>query len=649
MGNGREVIHIALGTEACEVTSHLLNLYGLAATDGTCDPTVTHTTNQSLYVPRALLVDNSSVVRRPESYSINQNAGTWNGRIETVTQTSEAPTEPSGFSPFFDMARNLAESSYSRYQAPKISRVEYTSSNSRHVDWDNLGEEEEEDPYEMKVRMENEKRQWDMQAQNTQSSLDSFWSERQVDVDKTSKEHGLAAPEANPTERLSWREYLMPPYDQRSCLGLPLSPESSVVTDWNSYMAGAYNQTPVLTDWKQEQVWERIRHSLEESDSVQGFVIATQSKGIFAGICTYLLEELQEECPSSRKLVFALSSQDDAQPSTSQGEPSWHVEQVKRLRSHIETGLFYHGSNEGADAILPLRIPSGSRFSGSSYVAAALEACTLPYRVSPQSKSARIGLNSHYYGSLQGDSPFGYAPYLSLGEIINSLNPTSRHLVWELDASSFEQHGKSEDAWHTVLQGTSLERDTRMKQAQHLSGVRRPRDVEPGQWMLSSDKGGMLNSLSGSEDRRHHHHFALSSCVRTTMPTSVSQPQYINCLMEGMGIRFRPEQSIATISTQDIRQLTKGGYGTGSYWKLLWPESTPLISVLGNTSRSYGLLRELSRDFRQAISPRARGYFNRDLANGLLPEIDDCEEALSSCLNLADVYRPPDGSGIAED
>jgi len=41
-----------------------------------------------------------------------------------------------------------------------------------------------------------------------------------------------------------------------------------------------------------------------------------------------------------------------------------------------------------------------------------------------------------------------------------------------------------------------------------------------------------------------------------------------------------------------------------------------------------------------------KGYFSRDVMSGLIPEQDDCEEALEYCRELVDVYEPPLGSGL---
>jgi hypothetical protein len=35
--------------------------------------------------------------------------------------------------------------------------------------------------------------------------------------------------------------------------------------------------------------------------------------------------------------------------------------------------------------------------------------------------------------------------------------------------------------------------------------------------------------------------------------------------------------------------------------------------------------------------------------NGVLPEEEDCHDALEECFNLRDAYHPPDGSGLVDE
>jgi hypothetical protein len=51
----------------------------------------------------------------------------------------------------------------------------------------------------------------------------------------------------------------------------------------------------------------------------------------------------------------------------------------------------------------------------------------------------------------------------------------------------------------------------------------------------------------------------------------------------------------------------------------------------------------------QVLSPRFKGYLNRDTAEGILPDAEDCMEAMEKCLDLRDSYAPPEGSGLRVD
>jgi hypothetical protein len=648
-----------------------------------------------------------------------------------------------------DTAQFLVQSPYSRYRVRPVphsgashhrsdhrrdnrsggDRVRHYA-NARHVDWDDWHDDEADEEQRANERTrqqaceQRERQSWQQQTlAPAQEQLESFW--KSVPADKaalisTLPQHQTAdariptkttatqadalpvspiCPDAvansrdettnattMPTPTLSWRDYWMPPYHPQSCLALPVSHQSNIVSDWDSYIAGSSqsNASP-LQSWKDDVLWERIRRQLEACESVQGVVLATTDRGLYAGLSSGLLETFQEECATARRLVLALEHEPSLHHSYSDEDhqstkSSWQVQQVERLRSRVEKGLFYHDMGQNADVVLPLRIPttdetrfansngtnsSDGVFAGAARMAAALETALLGFRVAKSTtpSRSRIGLNSsYYYGALASDSPFGTTPQLSMSEFLSTLRPSSRHSVLELDTVLPNTNVTHEFLWQSLLEGTTVERDHRMRQRgiTSLSGVRRPRDVDPGAWMLDAapdmGKDGLLSSLSlaattpNITDRSLHHHFSLSTSMRTHPPTSASQADYINCTMQGMGIRFRPEQSTAMIVTQTLGTLTADGYGAGSYWPAVWGSpSCPVLSVVGNTSRSFATLQDTAQSFQQALAPRSRGYYNRDVTNGVLPEPEDCEDALASCLDLADVYRPPEGSGLVPD
>jgi hypothetical protein len=99
---------------------------------------------------------------------------------------------------------------------------------------------------------------------------------------------------------------------------------------------------------------------------------------------------------------------------------------------------------------------------------------------------------------------------------------------------------------------------------------------------------------------------------------------------------------------QNLSTLTGDGYAAGSYWHSVWGSSAPALSVLGNSTRAYSHLHQISADIKQAMLPRYRGYYNRDVMNGILPEAEDCQEALAFSLDVRDLYQPPEGSGLVQ-
>ena len=140
---------------------------------------------------------------------------------------------------------------------------------------------------------------------------------------------------------------------------------------------------------------------------------------------------------------------------------------------------------------------------------------------------------------------------------------------------------------------------------------------------------------------------------------------YLKPVMEGMGVRHRPEVSVGTVVRQTLRTaVDSGGYGAGGYWRSTLggggdrggvgggrtkPTSAvdgPVLSLLGNTTRSHSYLAGISADLGAALSRRYSGYLTRDVSAGLAPEGEDCAEALEGLLDLADVYLPPSGSGL---
>lgn len=195
----------------------------------------------------------------------------------------------------------------------------------------------------------------------------------------------------------------------------------------------------------------------------------------------------------------------------------------------------------------------------------------------------------------------------------------------------------------------------------------------------TSEGGGLLSSISGNTTpfgrRSDHRHFALSTALRpsdsdyrsfssgrnTVNADGDCVSSFLRPMMESIGSNHRPEVSSGVVVKDSVVELTE----VGSYWRsifsgrrslkdnrtVLSPSErasiTPVLSVLGNSTRSYPRLKSVSTGIIDALQSRCNmGYLSRDVMSGLIPEKDDCEEALEYCRELVDVYEPPMGSGL---
>ena len=652
----REVIHLSLGREACEISAHLLNLQGLAATQDErddapaplCDSAVTHTnlnSSSNLLVPRALLIDDFYTASNQVTVDVSQLDvhSAWSGSVEQMNVTdfnqfdqfpdkatfgASNRSNPKDASllldEFFRDASALAQSCYSRYRVDQSTqqRPATTKSSSRHVDWDQIMEESEEVEEEtIQLQSRAHFRHWQQSKQTMQTRLDDFWTgaiEESTDA-LTQVPSSKSINHSHPVWS-SWRHYLMPPFHPKSILTLTRADDS--------YLAGNVHN---------EQLEERIRWLLEDCDSCQGAVVATSGHGTFAGLTTQAMEYLSDETPSS--LRWIINSSDSAATTAD----SWRSRQVLAVRSWLESGVSLQTQVSSSHAFLPLSSPT-SLPASPPWIAAALETAMLPYRLH-ESNRAKVSLDSPFYGSCQNDLRFGVASKLSFSEFIKILTPSQRHSILELDALPPLPLSETPPLWQCLHDGTSVQRDHRMKFEPSQVGTRRPLDVLPGAWLLPAPQG-LLSSVSPSlPDRSTHQHFSLMSCIRgPDFTASASMSQYLTCLMEGMGIRYRPEQSAACVAEQSLEKLLEGGYAVGSYYRALKLDASTTLSVIGNSTRSYSHLAATAQKMKDALAPRYRGFYSRDIASGLLPEEEDCIEALSCCLDLRDAYSPPSRS-----
>jgi hypothetical protein len=245
-----------------------------------------------------------------------------------------------------------------------------------------------------------------------------------------------------------------------------------------------------------------------------------------------------------------------------------------------------------------------------------------------------------------------------------------------------------------MMRGTNVELmmlEQRGRQYRSSRGRSSTMPTKPGEWLddistKTLEGGGLLSSLSGNSTpfgrRSDHRHFALSTSLRpadsdsrsfssgiNTIPGGGSDcvvSSFLRPIMESMGSNYRPEVSSGLVVKDSVVELTE----VDSYWRSIFSDRrsshgdssmattsritpreraslTPQLSVLGNSTRSYPRLKSISDGIIDSLQSRCNmGYLSRDVMSGLIPEKDDCEEALEYCRELVDVYEPPMGSGL---
>ncbi|KAL3771506.1 hypothetical protein ACHAWU_003681 [Discostella pseudostelligera] len=277
----------------------------------------------------------------------------------------------------------------------------------------------------------------------------------------------------------------------------------------------------------------------------------------------------------------------------------------------------------------------------------------------------------------------------------NSGNALPSSLLASLTSSGLIGNTNTMGELHRrMMRGTNQELmmlEQRGRQYRSSRGRSSAMPTKPGEWLddistKTSEGGGLLSSLSGNSTpfgrRSDHRHFALSTSLRPADSDSRSfssgtnaipggggdcvVSSFLRPIMESMGSNYRPEVSSGLVVTDSVVELTE----VGSYWRTIFSDRrsshgnsstattsrmtpreraslTPQLSVLGNSTRSYPRLKSISDGIIDSLQSRGNmGYLSRDVMSGLIPEKDDCEEALEYCRELVDVYEPPMGSGL---
>eukprot|EP00978_Attheya_sp_CCMP212_P002907 scaffold5996_cov49-Attheya_sp.AAC.1 len=362
-------------------------------------------------------------------------------------------------------------------------------------------------------------------------------------------------------------------------------------------------------------------------------------------------------------------SEEDKNSDESTEKSSKESEMVRSFREGMQEGLALEGLASNSALYLPIslqnctQVAQGSNpvnqsqplWKASAIAAMALETATLPYRVSALNdrKRSKVGLVSGYFqgssSSYDDDDGYATSPSLTWHEFVSTLKP-SKESILELDVAC--STGGGLELNRRLLEGTSVEQKRLEEQRQRSRGrYGQARVVEPGGWLNDPT---FMKSLSPTITpphypyaRNYHRHFALSTAFRPDsqdLDINATRLGYTTLLMEGMGIRYRPEVSLGTVVLQSVSHLVNHS-GSGLFYKRsgLMGAQTPSLTVLGNSTRSHGHLHSVVTQFTGSLKrPLNRGYLARDVMAGLLPEAEDCSESLEYCLNVRDAYEPPD-------
>jgi len=733
-----------------------------------CDPLVTHRVNyhDNVWVPRVLMVDEAQNLYTASSTAtggkLNQEFhhqaattsevahSTWGGVVEELNMNAislenftnvdtvvsnfsfnsniaatantaasrRSPEQDSWLSSWQQASSQLAYAPYSPYRVKASDSSQYykgaatatttaqqePSSTSRHVDWDDLGEEgpgdgeeEQERVAVLNERQQNQKVQlWNAVQAQQRDQLSKLWgiptrpaapSVPQALIDagvlphfkkgEQEKKESSAGPSEDDLHSLTWMDYWMPPRPSplTDCTyGLPSASAASALEApaLHAFNIATNGSSSSQSSIILEDIWEKIRMELERTDACEGFHFVTEGSGIYAGITDWLLQELQQECRAAGRWVFQIHKDEnenvddnDRENSLSQRRTTQLARAQARIREQVQHGLAVSGLSDKAHALVPLVLPSRndkSLFRSSAELAMVLETAMLPYRCRASTQSNPITRTLVGWNSMNGYEEGAPPGSMSLGDYLTTVQPSSRYSLLELDAVMTPRNRLR--LGQVLAAGTSVERDPRVRPPASSAGL----DL-PGAWMLDEQFGinastalspGILTSLSPNHvsmhDRSLHHHFGLSTCLRrittSDSPVLTTNQQHLTCMMEGMGIRYRPETAFGLVTAQSLTQLaTMGQYsGAGSYWQYLFRADgdVPVLSVLGNTTRMYPHLHIIAKDMKAALSLKSKGYYQREVASGTLPELDDCDEAIESCLDLRDTYEPPSGSGLVD-
>ena len=388
--NGGEIIRISINSTSNAISSHLSNLEGFSCTNETttakpssafCDWIVTHSNNSNnIITPRMIIIDNvkniqiyhnnhsnSESVGCNISSNIMNDAGdslveTWDGKIEQIQNKEQYGLVPQSYN-----ATSIDNNAFQNFHYHTQQLINTTNqykkeperneNHKRYVDWDDLGEEEEDEDNKLKKQYRDK-----MKLNHLQQNISECWSQ--------CLETKMKAQNSN--DDINWYNYLLPPY--------PTPQESCFITIDDDVNLTKMNDT----------IEDSIRIQLETCDSISGFqllcdnnnsVLSNKMNNLTKSVYNYL----HDECKSSGIFSSLSSSNFDMKTKTDQKDFMIHQ-------------LLYSTLIEQSNVVLPINISSSifkpqdgiyqhfPLFYSTAMISSLLHSISLPYRISSRSE-----------------------------------------------------------------------------------------------------------------------------------------------------------------------------------------------------------------------------------------------------------------------
>ena len=645
---------------------------------------------------------------RMTTTTIKEDVSSWNGSVDVIVSTQSSSSSyhhSSNNSNNNDNTHQLNEyqtnvsnlldtsSNHSRYYNPH-SNQQYTSSfnqqqdGNRHFNWDDLNEEEEDED-EKERRRYQQNIQYQQQQQAVVSQMNQTWKEIMTVNNNSSKD--------NKQQTISYKDYWMPPYPSSSihhsvvknheyshqqisehlrkllekcdyCKGFQVLSDVIPTTKNN-------NNISILQELQDECPsainYSTLLHSNQPSTNTNKYwraeskVIQQFRSFLHTGLTYHGIIE-----HSDLVLPLSLSTKDD--------------DDFELFKSSAQIAMAIEAST------LPFRIYNGN--NNNNYC---------------------MGIQSGFFqgsGQLSEQQNYSNAQTLSIHEFVSCLRcPSNRHTLLDMSASlppplngsnnvlvdnddttmneskkagttsnknqlllletlmtsmnipttATNMMMKIDPLYQKLLPGTSIERLQleQERQQNHRRRNRYPQNIDPGLWLEDTSNGGILTTISPTatrssnnashyNDRSLHRHFSMATSIRPSSSSPIIR-DYTTMMMEGMGIKCRPEVCLGTVVNQSLQKLTENTW-VGSYWNNLM-SSGDVVTTLSNSTKSYFQIHQTSTNLKDALSKKYRGYMSRDIMANIVPEYDDCTEALEHLQTLSDIYEPPNGTGFGSD